>query len=245
MQIRDRVKEFRRVKASDLLVNPKNWRTHPQEQFDALHSVLSDIGFAGAELVRELPDGSLELIDGHARKSIAGDAVVPVLVLDVDEAEADKLLATLDPLSAMAGVDGQKLNDLLLSFESANDSLKSMLAELAQDSIQEAEPETAKETLSNQSDALQEFIEKRKKSLERGTDKSEQNFWLCMVFQSWEQKQEFLFAIQHVPVLYGMYADGQTLASSVGISVTPNQQKPITSPLDKKLAALVSESIQS
>jgi hypothetical protein len=29
MQIRDRIKELRRVKASELRPNPRNWRTHP------------------------------------------------------------------------------------------------------------------------------------------------------------------------------------------------------------------------
>ena len=36
MKIRDRIKELRRVKASELLPHPKNWRTHPQEQADAM-----------------------------------------------------------------------------------------------------------------------------------------------------------------------------------------------------------------
>ena len=42
------------------------------------------------------------LIDGHLRAETTPDAVVPVLVLDVDEAEADKILLTHDPLAAMA-----------------------------------------------------------------------------------------------------------------------------------------------
>lgn len=66
--IRDRVKELRRVPASQLKANAKNWRKHPQEQRDALRAVLNQIGFAGACLARELPDKSLELIDGHLRK---------------------------------------------------------------------------------------------------------------------------------------------------------------------------------
>jgi hypothetical protein len=41
---------------------------------------------------RELPDGRLQLIDGHLRAETTLDDVVPVLVLDVIEEEADKLL---------------------------------------------------------------------------------------------------------------------------------------------------------
>lgn len=102
MQIRDRIKELRRVKAADLRPNPRNWRTHPQEQQDALRGILAEVGFADALLARELPDGSLELVDGHLRAETTPDLEVPVLVLDLNEAEAAKVLATLDPLAAMS-----------------------------------------------------------------------------------------------------------------------------------------------
>ena len=64
--------------------------------------MLAEIGFAGAALARELSDGTLEMIDGHLRAETAPGAVIPVLVLDVNQEEADKLLATFDPLGGMA-----------------------------------------------------------------------------------------------------------------------------------------------
>src|SRR5437879_2420739 len=67
MKIRDRIEELRRVRARDLRPNPRNWRVHPKPQVDALRSLLSEIGYADALIARELPDGSLELIDGHLR----------------------------------------------------------------------------------------------------------------------------------------------------------------------------------
>ena len=133
MKIRDRIKELRRVKASELHPNPKNWRTHPKQQLDALRGVLAEVGFAGAELARELPDGSLQLIDGHARAEIAGDAEIPVLILDVTESEADKILATFDPLGAMAEADAGKLEELLREVQTGSEALAEMLAELAED----------------------------------------------------------------------------------------------------------------
>lgn len=123
MRIRDRIKELRRVPANQLLPNPKNWRTHPKGQQDAIRGVLAEIGFADACLARELPDGSLMLVDGHLRAETAADALVPVLVLDVNEQEADKILATLDPLSAMADKDSEQLASLLKSLKDANDAL--------------------------------------------------------------------------------------------------------------------------
>ena len=133
MKIRDRIKELRRVKASDLHPNPRNWRTHPKQQLDAIRGILAEVGFAGAELARELPDGSLQLIDGHARAEIAGDAEVPVLVLDVTESEADKILATYDPIGAMAEADAVRLEELLREVQTGNEALAEMLADLAED----------------------------------------------------------------------------------------------------------------
>jgi hypothetical protein len=131
MNIRNRVKSLRMVPASDLKPNPKNWRTHPQSQQDALRGVLAEVGLADACLARELPDGSLMLIDGHLRAETLGDGDVPVLVLDVNEAEADKILATLDPLAAMADSDAAKLDELLRNVDTGSEALQQMLASTA------------------------------------------------------------------------------------------------------------------
>ena len=112
MEIRDRIKELRRVKASDLIPNPKNWRTHPVAQQDALRGVLAEVGYADALLARETDQG-LMLVDGHLRAETTPDSQVPVLVLDINEAEADLMLATLDPLAAMAEAEQSSLSALL------------------------------------------------------------------------------------------------------------------------------------
>jgi hypothetical protein len=115
------------VPASDLRPNPKNWRTHPKAQADALRGVLAEVGLADACLARELPDGSLMLIDGHLRAETLGDGEVPVLILDVNEAEADKILATLDPLAAMAGKDAEQLASLLGQLKEQDDNLATLV----------------------------------------------------------------------------------------------------------------------
>jgi hypothetical protein len=132
MQIRDRIKELRRVPAGVLRANPRNWRTHPQAQRDALRGVLAEIGFASALVARELEDGTLELVDGHLRAETAPDALLPVLVLDVTEEEAAKLLLTLDPLAALAGTDHAQLTELLATTEFANPQLDALLTGLAE-----------------------------------------------------------------------------------------------------------------
>lgn len=127
MIIRDRIIELRRVNAADLRPNPRNWRTHPPAQQDAMRGVLAEIGYAGALLARRLPDGGLELIDGHLRAELTPDAEVPVLVLDLEKSEADTLLAVFDPLSAMAATDAETLAGLLDGVETESDAVRAML----------------------------------------------------------------------------------------------------------------------
>jgi len=129
VKIRDRIKSLRRVAAKDLIPNPKNWRTHPSEQSDAMRGVLAEIGFADAVLARETKDG-LQLIDGHLRAEIAPDSKIPVLILDVTDEEADKILATHDPLAAMAGTNDDMLQSLVADLDFDSEATQAMLDEL-------------------------------------------------------------------------------------------------------------------
>lgn len=133
MKIRDRVKELRRVRAGDLRPHPKNWRTHSRYQQSVLKGVLKEVGMAGALLARELPDGSLQLVDGHLRAETTPSAMVPVLVLDLDDAEAEKVLLTHDPLASLAGVDEARLGELLGRVNTQNAAVGEMFAKLARE----------------------------------------------------------------------------------------------------------------
>lgn len=131
--IRDRIVDLRRVRASDLRPNPKNWRKHPASQQNALRGVLAEVGYVDALIARELPDGTLEIVDGHLRAETTPDTEVPVLVVDLSEAEAAKVLATFDPLSAMAEADANLLDELLREVETGSEDLAKMLTDLAED----------------------------------------------------------------------------------------------------------------
>ncbi len=130
MRFRDRIKELRRVRVSELEPHPLNWRVHPESQRKALKGVLEQIGFANALLVRETDDGRLQLIDGHLRAAVAAEQWAPALVLDVSEEEAAQLLATLDPLAAMAETDVEKLEQLQRNFTINDAAVQKMLADL-------------------------------------------------------------------------------------------------------------------
>lgn len=120
------------MKSKDLIRNPGNWRTHPEAQRDAMRGVLAEIGFAGACIAYETPEG-LVLIDGHLRADLTPEQEIPVLVLDVNEKEAGQLLASFDPLSAMAEADQDQLGELLHGMEFDSESAMEMLEKLAAD----------------------------------------------------------------------------------------------------------------
>ena len=130
MKIRNRIKELRNVLASTLKPNPKNWRTHPQAQSEAMRGILAEIGYADSLIARELPDGTLMLIDGHLRAETTPDEMVPVQIVDLTEAEADKLLLSLDPLAAMAESNAAAMKQLCDDAETNNAALQAMWDEM-------------------------------------------------------------------------------------------------------------------
>jgi DNA modification methylase len=131
MKILDRVKEYRKVRACDLVPHPANWRTHPDIQASALRDLLKEIGFAGAVIARELNDGRLQIIDGHLRVETMGKREVGVLVTDLTAEEAEKLLLTYDPLGAMATADQSRLEALLASVRMDSQAVGAMLEKFA------------------------------------------------------------------------------------------------------------------
>ena len=94
-----------------------------------MKGMLAEIGWADALIARETPEGLL-LLDGHLRSEVAPDDVVPVLVVDLDEAEGDKLLAALDPLAALAEADHAQLAALLAQVSSADADLQNLFDSL-------------------------------------------------------------------------------------------------------------------
>ena len=141
MEIRDRIKSLRRVPAGKLKTSPKNWREHGEAQRSALRGALAEIGFADAVLARQLEDGSLEIIDGHLRlEEVPPEMKVPTLVLDVTEDEAATLLATLDPIGALAETNQEALAELIEGCRPETPELESFLDKLAADNALELTP---------------------------------------------------------------------------------------------------------
>ena len=117
-----------------LLANPANWRIHPKGQQDALAGVLDDVGWVQDIIVNRR---SGHVVDGHLRVSLAisrNEASVPVVYVDLDEREEALVLATIDPLSAMAATDKEQLDALLREVATGEAAVQAMLSELAEKS---------------------------------------------------------------------------------------------------------------
>lgn len=127
------------IDPAELAVNGRNWRKHPPSQLHAIRDVVAEVGWAGALLFNER---TKRLIDGHARKELfEGKGPVPVLVGDWSEADEAKILATLDPLAAMAEADASALDALLRDVQTSSAAVNEMLEGLAKANPQ-ALPET-------------------------------------------------------------------------------------------------------
>ena len=96
-----------------LLANPNNWRIHPKGQQDALESLLDDVGWVQNIIVNQRTG---HVVDGHMRAAVAisrNETEVPVVYVDLTDDEERKVLASLDPIGAMAVTDKDVLSDLI------------------------------------------------------------------------------------------------------------------------------------
>lgn len=110
-----------------LLANPQNWRVHPKHQVDALEGLLSAVGWVQRVIVNRTTG---HVVDGHARVALGlrrGEAEIPVVYVELSEAEEAVVLAALDPIGALAGTDQAMLDGLLEDVDSGNEALDEFL----------------------------------------------------------------------------------------------------------------------
>lgn len=115
----------------ELMPNPFNWRAHPALQRAALAGVLSEVGWVQQVVVNRTTG---RLIDGHLRVDMARGRGEPVPYVEVEltEDEEAMVLATLDPLSALATTDQDALDALLGRLGPQQGALADLLARLGE-----------------------------------------------------------------------------------------------------------------
>jgi len=115
-----------------ILFNPRNWRIHPLNQQNALKGVLEEVGWVQEVIINKRTG---HLVDGHLRCQLAareGAKTIPVKYVDLSEDEEALVLATLDPIAAMAATDKQKLDELFQDIQSDNENVQKMISEIAE-----------------------------------------------------------------------------------------------------------------
>jgi hypothetical protein len=130
-KIKNRIIGSGEEQLDQIMFNPRNWRIHPLSQQDALKGVLEEVGWVQQVIVNKRTGN---LIDGHLRCQLAareGAQTIPVVYVDVSEDEESLVLATLDPIGAMAATDKQKLDELFAGIESENENVRKMMDEIA------------------------------------------------------------------------------------------------------------------
>ena len=109
-----------------------NARRHPDEQRAALVGSLNAVGWVAPVIISAK---SGKILDGHARveEALARDPSTPVpyAKVNVTEQEERTILATFDPITAMATYEKQTLDALLREVETGEAALQSLLADLA------------------------------------------------------------------------------------------------------------------
>ena len=112
--------------------NPRNWRVHPLNQQNALKGVLEEVGWVQEVIINKRTGN---LVDGHLRCQLAareGAKTIPVKYVDLSEDEEALVLATIDPIAAMATTDRQKLDELFRDIQSDNEQVQNLLTGIAE-----------------------------------------------------------------------------------------------------------------
>lgn len=118
-QWRNRIIAFGTKRADQFQAHPRNWRTHPQVQRDALADSLNTVGWVGP-VIENARTG--HVLDGHERiwQALERNEEVPFVQVDVSEDEELLVLATFDPLTQMAVPDAAMLADILADLEASD-----------------------------------------------------------------------------------------------------------------------------
>jgi DNA modification methylase len=130
---RNRIAGHADVDPVKLVANPLNWRIHPRNQQMAMAAVLSDVGWVDDVIVNAV---SGNILDGHLRVALAlsrREPTVPVKYVELDFEEEQAVLATFDPLGAMASADREQLNTLLQALAPSDPALGTLIEDLARE----------------------------------------------------------------------------------------------------------------
>lgn len=131
-----------------LLANPFNYRIHPTYQQEAVSDVLDEVGWVKHVMVNKVTG---HIVDGHLRVMEAikkGESSVPVKYVELTEAEEAEILATFDPIKALAEKNAQRAQALADRVSTRSSALQNVIESIRPPKI--PDPEAPKERLTKE-----------------------------------------------------------------------------------------------
>jgi len=110
-----------------LLANPFNYRIHPKEQQDAMLGTIAEVGLIQSVIVNKRTG---HLVDGHLRVILAMRAAqkkIPVVYVDLSEAEERKALASYDVLTGMVSIDKTMFAEMMADVEITDERFRALV----------------------------------------------------------------------------------------------------------------------
>lgn len=120
--------------AKDFVFNPNNPRIHPDFQHAALRSILGEVGWVQRVVVNRttgnLIDGELRVREAFKKSK---NTLVPFVEVELSIEEERKILAVFDRITALAGTDSEKFQELLSGIEFEAPILDALFAGMQMD----------------------------------------------------------------------------------------------------------------
>ena len=139
MKWNNRIVGYGTESPDQLMANPRNHRIHPKRQQDALGGSLETLGYISPVIVNKTTGN---MVDGHLRVVMAlreDQPEIPVIYVELSEAEEAQALLSLDPIAAMAANDSQKVLELIGMVETENENVKNYIQDLQEEHDKESE----------------------------------------------------------------------------------------------------------
>ena len=128
--MRNRIVKTIEVPASKLVEHPRNPSIHSDQQRAIVGRLLADIGIVDHLKGVELPDGRVMIWDGHLRRNIAGDELVPVSITDLTPDEVSAIISQFDWTTTLKEFDVSALEDLIASVpQDTGDAFQGLFAQ--------------------------------------------------------------------------------------------------------------------
>lgn len=121
---------LRYIRRGDLRANPANWRTHDARQIESINQLQAMCGWTRPTLLNEATGNFL---DGHGRLDGDPDEEIPVLCGRWSEEQERMIIATLDPITAMATADTDALRTLVASIEANDPEVQALVDKVGSD----------------------------------------------------------------------------------------------------------------